>query len=87
MAYSASTLSSFDSMVQWGLSGGCVTMDARMQVATSGAVVVSTAGQVKNVQILAPKIARWFDGDDDFCNVRMTCSLRVCIPDKHSSFA
>jgi hypothetical protein len=38
---------SLGGMVQWGLSGGCVMMDARRMEALSGVVVASMAGMTK----------------------------------------
>jgi hypothetical protein len=63
-------------MVQRGLGGGRMMMDARRVVALSG-VVVSTAGTAKIMRIFILKIVRWFVGGDDFCSLCMRCSLRA----------
>jgi hypothetical protein len=64
-------------MVQRGLGGRRMMMDACMVVALSGVVVVSTAGTGKIMRIFILKIARWFVGGDDFCSLCMRCSLRA----------
>jgi hypothetical protein len=51
---------------------------ARREEATSGAMVVSSAGSTKFMRILTLKIARRFDDGDDICSVYMRYYLSVC---------
>jgi hypothetical protein len=77
MASTASTTSSFGGMVQWRLGEGCVMMNMRRVAEPYGTIEASTTKLEKNMQIFSLKIARWFDSDDDFYSVCMTCSLKV----------
>jgi hypothetical protein len=75
---SALTTASFGGVAPRGLHGGRVLFDTSREEAPSGAMVASSAGSAKFMRILTMKIARWFNGCDDFYGVYTRCSLRVC---------
>jgi hypothetical protein len=60
------------------LDGGHGLRYARREEAPSGAMVASSVGSTKFMQILTMKIDRRFDGSDDICSVYIRYSLSVC---------
>jgi hypothetical protein len=72
---SASTMMSFGCVVQRGLDSGRMMVDTCREEASSGAMVASSAGSTKFIQILFLETTQWFDGGDDFCSVYTRCSL------------
>jgi hypothetical protein len=72
-------------MVQWSLSGRRVTMDTRREVALVDVVLAS--GTTKFMWKFILKIARWFDGGDDFYSMCMRYSYEFTRPDECSCFS
>jgi hypothetical protein len=52
-------------------------MNMRRVAEPYGTVEASTTKLAKNMRIFSFKIALWFDSDDDFYSVCMTCALKV----------
>ena len=77
-ASSAMMVASFGGVAQRILGVRRVMMNSRRVEVLSGVVVASSAGLVKTIWILTMKIARRFDGGDNFYSVYTRCSLRVC---------
>jgi hypothetical protein len=68
MVLTASMAVGLCSVALQSINGGRDLMCARMEEVLSGAMVASSAGFAKFVQILTMKIARRFDGGDNFCS-------------------
>jgi hypothetical protein len=62
-------------MASRSLNGGYGPRCVHREEAPSGAMVASSAGLTKFMQILTMKIAQRFDGGDDICSMYMRCSL------------
>jgi hypothetical protein len=73
-ASSATTLSGLGGVVQRRFGDGRGLIDSRRAEALSGVMVTSTAGKTKIILIYILRIARWFEGGDGFCSMRMRCS-------------
>jgi hypothetical protein len=56
-------------MVQWGLSGQHVTMDAHMEVVMFGVVLASMEETTKFMRIFTMNITQRFDAWDGLCGV------------------
>jgi hypothetical protein len=65
-------------VTQCGLDGGRVMFDKWREGRCVAAWCRRWHETTKLLWIFIPKVARWFDGGDDFRSVCIGCILRVC---------